>query len=159
MVELAETLYNNGYDVCIMSAADRDTIRDKWEWIDTHMPFIEKENICFCPIGADKTQFVKGNAEISVLIDDYPKNLDEWIGTPVKAINSVNSHQNRYYEIDGVQAENDFAKWDDIMAESVGTISMLVRSERCLDDVLDETECSYDSYEQPQGNSIDERGR
>lgn len=100
MIYLAETLQDNGMDVCIISSADENTIRDKWEWIEAHLPFIPKENICFSPLGADKSEFVKGNAEISILIDDYNKNLEEWKGTSIKALNTVNSHQDKFAEID-----------------------------------------------------------
>lgn len=105
MVLLAEQLHDEGFDVCVISAADKNTIHDKWEWIDTHLPFIPKENICFSPIGADKSEFVKGNAEISILIDDYNKNLEAWKGTAIKAINTVNSHQDKYAEIDFTSEE------------------------------------------------------
>jgi 5'(3')-deoxyribonucleotidase len=100
MIELAKALHDKGVDVCIISAADKGTIRDKWEWIDEHLPFVLKGNICFSPIGADKSDFVKGNADISILIDDYNKNLEEWKGTSIKAINTVNSHQDKFPEID-----------------------------------------------------------
>lgn len=100
MIRLAEQLQEDGVDVCIISAADKNTIRDKWDWIDEHLPFIPKENVCFSPIGADKSGFVKGNAEISVLIDDYNNNLEAWKGTAIKAINGINSHQDRFAEID-----------------------------------------------------------
>ena len=100
MIELAKKLQEDGADVCIISAADRNLIKSKWEWLEEHMPFIPKENICFCPIGADKSQFVKGNAEKSILIDDYKKNLEIWKGTPIKAINTVNSYQKDYYNLD-----------------------------------------------------------
>ena len=105
MIELAKALHNSGADVCIISAADRDTFRDKWEWIDEHLPFIPKENICFAPLGADKSEFVKGNAEHSILIDDYNKNLAERTGKSIKAINFVNSHQLKYDEIDFTMQE------------------------------------------------------
>lgn len=100
MIQLAEQLQREGHDVCIVSAADRNTIRDKMEWIHENMPFIKDENVFFSPIGADKTQFIKDNAEISVLVDDYNVNLEAWKGAAVKAINTVNSHQDTFREID-----------------------------------------------------------
>lgn len=100
MIELAHTLQNEGHDVCIISAADKDTIEDKMEWIHNNLPFISDKNVFFSPIGADKADFVKGNAEISVLIDDYNVNLNNWEGQAVKAINTVNSSQKKYPEID-----------------------------------------------------------
>lgn len=106
MIEVAKQLHDDGFDVCILSAADKGTIRDKWDWISQHLPFIEKSNIFFTPLGADKSEFVKKNAEISVLIDDYNVNLDAWKGYPVKAINTVNSHQYVLPEIDIKSAES-----------------------------------------------------
>lgn len=110
MIQLAEELQNRGRDVCIISAADRDTIRDKMEWVHENMPFIKDENVFFSPIGTDKTKFIKDNAEISVLIDDYNKNLDVWKGQAVKAINTVNSHQDKYPEIDMTIPEAEMLK-------------------------------------------------
>lgn len=110
MIMLAEQLQEQGYDVCILSAADRGTIRDKMEWIGEHLPFVPQENIFFSPLGADKSEFVKGNADISVLIDDYPKNLSEWKGTAIKAINTVNSHQDVYPEIDLTSLERNMTE-------------------------------------------------
>lgn len=104
-IELARVLCDKGADVCIISAADINTIRDKWEWISENLPFINKDNIFFCPLGADKADYVKGNSDYSVLIDDYNVNLDAWRGTAMKAINTVNSHQGKYPEFDIAAAE------------------------------------------------------
>lgn len=100
MINLAQYLSEQGVDVCIMSASYKDMIRDKWEWVQEHLPFIPEENICFSPVGADKSEFVKGNADISILIDDYNKNLEQWQGIAVKALNGINSHQEKFEEID-----------------------------------------------------------
>lgn len=105
MIELAEKLTKEGYDVCVISAADKNTMRDKMEWVEEYCPFIAPENVCFCPIGANKSDFVKGNADISVLIDDYNKNLDMWEGMGIKAINTINTHQKKYQEIRLTEAE------------------------------------------------------
>ena len=100
MINLAQYLSEQGVDVCIMSASYKDMIRDKWEWVQEHLPFIPEENICFSPVGADKSEFVKGNADISILIDDYNKNLEQWQGIAIKALNGINSHQEKFEEID-----------------------------------------------------------
>ena len=93
-IKLVKTLSDMGADVCIISAADRDTIKDKFDWLRENMPFIQPDNIFFAPIGADKTEFIKGNAEKSILIDDYKVNLKAWKehgGLAIKALNGVNS--------------------------------------------------------------------
>lgn len=93
-IRLVKALVDAGADVCIISAADRGTIKDKFDWLRENMPFIKPENIFFAPIGADKTEFIKGNADKSILIDDYKVNLKAWKehgGMAIKALNGVNS--------------------------------------------------------------------
>lgn len=119
MIDLAKSLFEQGIDVCIVSAADNDTIRDKYEWIKEHCPFIDDDNIFFCPLGADKTHFIKGNADKSILIDDYKGNLDKWSGISVKAINSINSVDDRYICVEGYKAEQDLSKYEIIMNKAV----------------------------------------
>lgn len=118
MVKLAKYLHEAGEDVCVVSASYKDTIRDKWDWIDEHLPFIPKENIFFAPIAADKTNFVKGNADISILIDDYNLNLEQWKGVSIKAINGINSHQTKHEEIDFSEYTKILEKFDNAYAAS-----------------------------------------
>lgn len=102
VIDLARKLTLDGVDVCIISAAQHDTIPDKYGWIKRNLPFIEDENIFFSPLGADKSQFIKCNADISALIDDYNVNLREWSktgGTPIKMINGINSERSGFREI------------------------------------------------------------
>lgn len=135
MIELASELNDRGYDVCIISSADKNTIRDKWEWLQEHCSFINEENIFFCPLGADKSEFIKGNAEISILVDDYKVNLEQWKGTPIKAINSINSVSKDMICIDGNKAETTHtAQWDKMMQAAVQTVSAIVdRKQICRD--------------------------
>ena len=106
IIDLARELQNKGVDVCILSATDREVFADRWEWIDRNMPFIRKENIFMCPIGTDKSKFCKDNAEISILIDDYEKNLDEWKGKTFKSVNNVNSLSEKHSNINTAKLEN-----------------------------------------------------
>lgn len=123
MITLAKELSEKGYDVCVISSADKNTIRDKWSWLQENCSFIKEENLFFCPLGADKTQFVKGNAEKSILIDDYKVNLEKWVGIPAKAVNSINSASKDMISIDGNLAEKDPLKWDGIMNKAINDIS------------------------------------
>ena len=100
MISLANKLRAEGMDVCIIASTDRNTMRDKIEWINKNLPFIPKENIFFAPIGADRSQFIKGNAEISILIDRYEKDLSRWKGLAIKAVDDASQHQARYPEIE-----------------------------------------------------------
>jgi 5'(3')-deoxyribonucleotidase len=129
MVALAEKLTEQGLDVCVISAADNNTIRDKYEWLQEYCPFIKDENIFFCPLGADKSDFVKNNASISILIDDFSKNLEQWKGTPVKAINSINSIDNDKVCINAHLAEIDDSYWDSIMNSSIESITQLISAQ------------------------------
>jgi len=126
MIELARNLCVKGYDVCVISSAEKDTIRDKWEWLDNNCPFIDKKNIFFSPLGADKNNFIKGNAEISVLIDDYKVNLEKWKGTPIKAINSINSVDSKMFCIEGYSAEMQRENWDKTMEVSIKKVEECV---------------------------------
>jgi 5'(3')-deoxyribonucleotidase len=102
VINLAYQLYLDGVDVCVISAADKDTIPDKYEWLKKNLPFIDDEHIFFAPLGADKTQFIKGNAEISALIDDYNPNLKAWEeagGHSIKCLNGINSSHSGFSEI------------------------------------------------------------
>lgn len=94
VIELAKHLAKSGLDVCLLGAADYKTIPDKVAWYRQFLSFIPKENIFFCPIGASKAEYGKQNPEISVLIDDYHKNLDEWEaagGIAVKLVTDQNT--------------------------------------------------------------------
>lgn len=135
MIDVASALNDKGYDVCSLGAADRNTIRDKWDWVHENMSFVKDENIFFCPLGADKSSFVKGNAEISVLIDDYNNNLDTWKGQPIKAINTVNSHQDKYPEIDMTQPEK--------MLEEYQTLKASLEDEKALEQAFDSFTLMY----------------
>lgn len=126
MIELAQTLIEDGYEVGIISAADKNTIRDKYEWLQQYMSFVNEDNICFCPIGADKNEYVKGNAEKSILIDDYHKNLEEWRGTSIKAINSVNSVDYNMVNILAYAAEQGTTNWDKQMAAVLHSIKTIL---------------------------------
>lgn len=167
MIDLAKMLYNRGLDVCIISAAGKDTIRDKWEWIDKYLPFIPKGNICFSPLGADKNNYVKGNAEYSILIDDYWVNLDNWKGISIKAINTVNSHQNKYPEIDFTKLEavlNEEASYYDINPFNVKRSMMAIyevskaadRIEKIINELLHKHKLYVMEYECVKEGSLSE---
>lgn len=135
MIDVARTLHEKGYDVCVISAADRYTIKDKWDWLSEHCSFIPPENIFFCPLGADKNNFVKGNAEYSILIDDYKENLKQWKGIPVKAINTINSPDANMTNIMGKSGDALFEQfgaenflYKNLLEKSVSDITSLLNS-------------------------------
>lgn len=93
MVWLAKKLYDQGFDVRILSKSCYSAIQEKYEWLQEHMPFIEKQNIYFVPLDADKNNFVPAVKPVDVLIDDYWKNLtpDKWHGTAIKCVTDINT--------------------------------------------------------------------
>lgn len=117
MILLAEELDKIGIDVCVISSSDYRSLKDKYDWLKENLPFLKDENIFFCPIGTDKTKFIKGNANISILIDDYNPNLEKWDkagGLGIKTINSINSPNFKYKNLNTFQLEQIFK--DDINA-------------------------------------------
>lgn len=135
MIDVAKQLVEKGYDVCVISAADRYTIKDKWEWLEEHCPFIPQENIFFSPLGADKNYFVKGNAHISLLIDDYKKNLKSWQGIPVKAVNTINSEDKGMLNILGKTGDElynlygkDDYRYKDLLNQTIASLERKIRT-------------------------------
>lgn len=66
---------------------------DKKEWIKKHIPQL-KDRMIFVRSGEAKAQYAKENNISNILIDDYTDNLKHWKekgGTPVKAVNGLNS--------------------------------------------------------------------
>lgn len=114
-IRLARRLCDEGMDVCILSAADYRTIPDKMACCQKYLPFIPKENIFFCPIGAEKGAYGRRNAPISALIDDYHKNLDsfeKWGGIAIKLVTEQNSADSSRFQLLCLDRERDMANID-----------------------------------------------
>lgn len=87
--------YEYGYDVKVLSAAY--TVRACWEkrqWLDNHG--LSDIEAIFVPYGEPKSDYV--DAENSVLIDDFGKNLAEWTGIAIKYYNGINGHGGTKYQ-------------------------------------------------------------
>lgn len=68
---------------------------EKRIWLEKNIPIkLRPENIILVPCGVPKTDFIPGGVkETDLLIDDYNKNLGDWVdagGTAIKAINPIN---------------------------------------------------------------------
>lgn len=98
MVDFARELIEAGYDVNILSGACFTAIQEKIEWLQEFMPFVSPEKYTFVPVDADKSEFIP-DAEHSVLIDDYNKNLDEWKGLAVKCKTNINNYNAKYTSV------------------------------------------------------------
>lgn len=76
--ELMSYLHKNKFDLNILSASpvwDPDAKRQKIEWINKYFPFVHKEKI-FIVRRSEKKDFATTGA---ILIDDYDKNIREWV--------------------------------------------------------------------------------
>lgn len=115
---LFDVLADKGYDVCIISNADKDTIPDKYFWLKENFPDIKDEQIFFAPLDADKTKFVKGNADVSVLIDDLTANLTRWEEQGGKGIKYLNGFNDRNFScIDFVNLEKRIQLFDEVISK------------------------------------------
>lgn len=110
MIWLAKKLYDQGFDVCILSKSSYESIIEKYEWLQKYMPFIKKENIFFVPLDADKCNFVPKIKSTDVLIDDYWKNLteDKWNGVAIKCVTNINTKDPTlpWVELDSTPSKN-----------------------------------------------------
>lgn len=91
-----ETLQKIGFKVKIISACiDTKYCREeKREWIRFHLPTMKDEDIILIDNGLNKTDFVE-NIEFAILIDDYHKNLIDWMNKGGLAIKKTYSGKKR----------------------------------------------------------------
>ena len=70
---------------------------DKMIWLNKYLPNIPKENITLCRLGENKAKIIENKYNLIIdnncyLLDDYSKNLFEWVtngGTGIKRLTSV----------------------------------------------------------------------
>jgi Uncharacterized protein conserved in bacteria len=99
-------------EVHILSAYLTDSpyaLKEKNEWLDEHLPELEKENRIFLPCGEDKKQVIPGGArENDFLLDDYTNNLMLWQppGKGIKLLNGIN-HTKGTWQHDALRYDKD----------------------------------------------------
>jgi len=87
-----KVLVKSGFDVRILSACvDSPYCKaEKIEWLEEHFPFIPKEKIHLMEVGQNKAEIIQNEGLTvngSYLVDDYSKNLQQWLeygGIPIK---------------------------------------------------------------------------
>jgi len=91
-----ETLQRIGFKIKIISACiDTKWCREeKREWIRFHLTTIKDNDIILIDNGLNKTNFVE-NIETSILVDDYYKNLLDWMEKGGLAIKKTYSGKSR----------------------------------------------------------------
>lgn len=96
----------NDIEIFILSAVfdDGHSIRDKNAWLDQYIPFIDAEHRIFVSCEEPKTAYINehlgGMSKSDILIDDYSKNIKEWIaggGKAIKMFNRVNGRSGAYF--------------------------------------------------------------
>lgn len=98
---------NNVVEVFIISASPNEQADfDKKQWINTYLPSVKPENICFCRLGQNKAQIIKEQLNIDIdnncyLLDDYTKNLIEWNnsnGIGIKRLTSLANNSRKIWK-------------------------------------------------------------
>ena len=98
---------NNIVEIFIISASPNEQADiDKLKWINTYLPKVKKQNICFCRIGQNKAKIIKEQLNIDIdnncyLLDDYTKNLIEWNnsnGIGIKRLTSLANNSRKIWK-------------------------------------------------------------
>lgn len=99
--EMAKT-----HEIFIISASPNEQAdKDKMKWIKKYLFNIKKENITLCRIGENKAKTIQEKYSIKIdpkcyLLDDYTKNLHEWIsfgGTGIKRLTDVSDNSRKLW--------------------------------------------------------------
>lgn len=88
-------LQGNVYIISASPNAVADT--DKMTWISRYLPNVPSENITLCRLGENKAKIIENKYNIVIdnnclLLDDYTKNLTEWVacgGVGIKRLTSI----------------------------------------------------------------------
>ncbi len=97
-----ELIKNPNLEVYVLSAAlDTPTaVNEKNEWLNQHLPEIDKAHRLFPRNGTDKTLAVpRGVRQNDILLDDYSQNLHDWRragGVGIKVLNGINNNHHSW---------------------------------------------------------------
>lgn len=102
MIDNVNYLIDAGFEVYTLSAwmpTLGNPVQEKNDWLTEHLPIVRQNHRLFCPCDKSKWQLARQYAKadkILVLIDDYSKNLHQWIedgkgrGIGIKVLNGIN---------------------------------------------------------------------
>ena len=96
-IEILNTLALSNQVFVISASPNEQADKDKRVWLDKFLPNIKSENITLCRLGENKAQVIENKYNIKIneqcyLLDDYTKNLVEWVacgGVGIKRLTSV----------------------------------------------------------------------
>lgn len=79
-------------EVYILTASPNNrTDKDKIKWLKKYMPFIKRKNIIICRNGERKVDYMRDG--FGILLDDYSKNINEWLTKKGNLAYQISSNQ------------------------------------------------------------------
>ena len=119
-IESVNELAKGGNVYIISASPNTQADNDKMIWIQKYLPNVPKENITMCRLGENKARVIENKYSMTIsqecyLLDDYTKNLQEWVangGTGIKRLTSV--------------ADNSTGKWKGLCVKDLTQLAVMV---------------------------------
>lgn len=119
-IESINELAKSGIIYIISASPNAQADNDKMIWINKYLPNVPQENITMCRLGENKAKIIENKYSMSIsqecyLLDDYTKNLQEWVangGTGIKRLTSV--------------ADNSTGKWQGLTLKDLTQLAAIV---------------------------------
>lgn len=119
-IESINELAKSGIIYIISASPNTQADNDKMIWINKYLPNVPLENITMCRVGENKAKIIESKYSMSIsqecyLLDDYTKNLNEWVangGTGIKRLTSV--------------ADNSTGKWQGLTLKDLTQLAAIV---------------------------------
>ena len=119
-IESINELAKSGIVYIISASPNTQADNDKMIWINKYLPNVPLENITMCRVGENKAKIIESKYSMSIsqecyLLDDYTKNLQEWVangGTGIKRLTSV--------------ADNSTGKWQGLTLKDLTQLAAMV---------------------------------
>ena len=105
-IEVVNELAKNNNLFIISASPNEQTDKDKMKWIKKYLPNICLDNITLCRIGENKANIIEDKYNIKIdetcyLLDDYSKNLFEWLkkgGTGIKRLTPAADNSRKLWQ-------------------------------------------------------------
>ena len=105
-IEIVNELAKKGNLFIISASPNEQADKDKLFWIKKYLPNICLENITLCRIGENKANIIEEKYNIKInencyLLDDYSKNLFEWLkkgGTGIKRLTPISDNSRKLWQ-------------------------------------------------------------
>lgn len=129
-IEFVNELVKSGnVEVFVISASPNvQADKDKLTWLNTYLPNLTIDKICFCRIGKNKAKEIKRQLNINIdnnclLLDDFTNNLIEWKnskGIGIKRLTSLANNKSKRWKGFSINSLKDLPKLVEEIAEMVG---------------------------------------